>query len=220
MDYNKKIKGLIKEAFEFIQYKNQNMHCRIFLIVASAPLIAFAAVNIILYYILLFCYKAFSAPIDFLHNKLEEQGEKVKHATQVVIYFVGWPLVFLSYVGIALAAILFYFQWFITIASVYLATLGGVRWQPFINEAQYDDKKRKWITRPGSIGCFAYLVVFYGFFGLGLISIPLVYILSQDIALTVIVMMSVTVGPHFALLTIVNPILFRKKELLTEVVEE
>ena len=58
----------------------------------------------------------------------------------------------------ALTATLFYFQWFGLMLNVYLVTLGGVKWQPFLLEAKYDEEV-EWDLKPSDNHVKVYVLV-------------------------------------------------------------
>jgi hypothetical protein len=43
-------------------------------------------------------------------------------------------------VALSFNAIAFYFQWFGIQIVAYILTLGGIKWQPFITEATFDEE--------------------------------------------------------------------------------
>jgi hypothetical protein len=100
-------------------------------------------------------YKGVISPLDFLHKTLQAEAKDVKHATQAIIYWISWPFVFFMYVMNSFYAVLFYFSWFGLMLNTYLVTLGGVRWQPFITDAVYDDVELESTNTDAQVNSFA-----------------------------------------------------------------
>lgn len=138
MDYHAPIKGLIKEARESTRIKEMSLVARIIVTILLVPFIILAFLNIVYYYITLFFFKAFTSPIQYLHNIVKEEAKDVKHATQFAIYWLTFPYIFFMYVIQSFTAFSFFFIWFNCMLSTYIATLGGVRFQPFLLDVKYD----------------------------------------------------------------------------------
>ena len=139
MDYSLLVKGLFKEAKQLVQFKKLTTCKKVFAIIALVPLIVSTFCSYITYYVTLFLYKGIVSPLDFLHKIVRSEGQEVKHATQAVIYWISWPVIFSLYLLNSFFTILFYFNWFVLMLNTYLVTLCGVRWQPFVTDATYED---------------------------------------------------------------------------------
>ena len=135
MDYQKSIKSLLKEAREGLSYQQLDKPYRVFLKIALFPIYIVTVALIMIYYIQLFFYNAMMSPVNYLEAWQEKKKEGIQHATQAVLYFVSTPAIFFFRVLISLMSFNFFFQWFLLMCFTYLATLGGVEWQPYINVA-------------------------------------------------------------------------------------
>ena len=78
------------------------------------------------------------------------------------------PFIFLCNIVLALFSFYFYILWFLIMAVTYVITLGGIRWQPFVTEAEYDgefnygtapDKKKANIITLIPFLCVALVVI-------------------------------------------------------------
>ena len=206
MDYIGVIRGLFKEAKRDEKFQDMSSVARIIIKVGLFPLAVLAFLAKAYYYVNFFIYKGFFLPLEHLHAVVKKEGQEVKHGTQVIIYWIAFPLIFFMYIMQALFAVGFYFQWFVVMTLVYLKSLGGVRWQPFLNEVSYEEE-HVYINKHGkaSVGVFAtllvisYLGIIVGFivtnYGLFVFSIWLTLIT----------------------LFILNPLLFRKEEIAKNV---
>ena len=140
MDYLKLIKGLKKEFFEAgkAKYKSINIVARFLLTIIFIPArigFFFARIG---YWLTWFFFKCLATPVDYLQAWLKNQQEGLHPAPQAVLYFCCIPFIFTQQVLLAFAAFSFFFQWFGMMLSAYIMTLGAVRWQPVISEAQFD----------------------------------------------------------------------------------
>ena len=103
----------------------------------------------------------------------------------------------------------FYVLWFIIMAFVYISTLGGVRWQPYLHDANFDEKY-EYDLKPGKVG----RNIFAGLVFAGMLFIVLASLLGISGAGDIKIFadlgyISLYIVP--VLWFIVNPLLFRKK---------
>ena len=148
MDYAKLLRQLTTEMKTGVQYARIPKPFRIFAIIAMIPLIVAFVLTMVGYWIAIFFYKLISSPAEYLHQWLRNQKDEVHHATQAVMYFLCLPFIFGLQVGLAFNAISFFFQWFFLMIQGYLLTLGGIRWQPFITEAKFDEEEPEYELKP------------------------------------------------------------------------
>lgn len=139
MDYMKLLHDLKNEFFAANKerYENMNKVLAFILTIFFIPMrVGFFFARIV-YWFTWFFFRAISAPIDYLQRWMKGQKDEVKHATQAVLYLVCLPYIFFQQVILSLNAVSFYFQWFGLMLSAYIMTLGKVRWQPVISDAQF-----------------------------------------------------------------------------------
>ena len=140
MDYLKLLTGLKNEFFAANKekYGSLNIILRLLFTIIFIPLrigFFFARLG---YWFTWFFFKCFATPVDYLQAWLKKQQEGIHPASQAVLYFCCIPTIFAQHILLAFAAFSFFFQWFGLMLSAYIMTLGAVRWQPVISEAQFD----------------------------------------------------------------------------------
>ena len=217
MNYHSLIKSLVAEAKSGLQFKRMNPVLKVFVKIALIPLFVLAFLGVCGFYLTLFLYKAISSPLDHLHKVVKGEGKEVKHATQFAVYWISWPCLFILYLFQAAMAITFYFQWFFVMLTVYLATLGGVKWQPFLMDASYPNEE-SYVVQPGQGGIITFLVftlVFYSFISSGVMLCLDEYFAEFGSVVAVLGFLGVNV-----MLFIVNPACFKKRKVEAPVCEE
>ena len=207
MNFGVPIAGLIKEAKRGIRFKELSSGKKGLLIFGLVPLIISAFCSIASYYVLLFFYKGLASPLEYLHNVIKKEAKEVKHAAQFALYWLTFPFVFGLYVLQSFVAILFYFQWFTVMINVYLVTLGGVKFQPFIMETDYETEVN-WKLSPSKLGTIIYTYVLFGLYLLSYVGVAVV-VIENEVSLLSVSVLLITV-----MLTLVNPLLFKKKEIV------
>ena len=205
MNYHQLAKGLLKEAKKGIQFERMNTPVKVVLIIGLIPLIVLAFVSVASFYITLFFYKAGLVPVEYLHKLVKTEGKEVMHASQFAIYWISWPFVFLLYVMQSFTAVVFYIQWFFMMVFVYLATLGGVRWQPIMSDATFDSEEI-YSVKPGETGLLVYTSL------LGLIDL----LLAIGIVTDLFSLAGYSTLAVMVMLCIVNPFVFKKEVLVPQ----
>ena len=212
MNYQAAVQGLIAEAKRGVRFQGMGSAKKVLLIIGLIPLIVYTFFSVVSYYVLLFFYKGFTAPLEYLHRIVKDESKDVKHATQFAVYWIAFPFVFFLYVMQSFAAFMFYFQWFGLMVCMYLVTLGGVKFQPFLMDVKYDEETH-WVLTPGNTGTTVFtvfLIFFDALIALGILLADSFPGLAAIGALGVMVM-----------LFLVNPLTFKKHALVAApVVEE
>ena len=139
MSYTKLISNLYHEAISFKNYKKLSMPFKVFAAILLIPMFIAAALSMIFYTVMAFFYKAGATSVNYLEKWVKEKTSDVRHATEAVIYWITTPTIFFFHVILSIFSLFFFLAWFTTQVYTYLATLGGIRWQPFIMEASYDE---------------------------------------------------------------------------------
>ncbi len=175
MDYSKLIKNLTAEMKKGVQYARLPLLFKIFAIVALSPIIATFVISIFFYWVTLFFYKMISSPADSLHLWLKGQKDEVKHATQAVMYVVCLPFIFFLKVLLSFTSVYFFIQWFFIMIQGYILSLGGIKWQPFITEASFDEDTTEYTLKPGDLIAKVTISVLFGTFAATLLCALVVY---------------------------------------------
>lgn len=221
MNYSKLINSLTAEMKKGVQYARLPKLVKIFMIVAVAPLIVSFVVSKFIYWVTLFFFKMISSPAEQLHNWIRKQKDELQHATQAVLYFVCLPAVFGLQLLLSFSALAFFFQWFLLMVQGYVLTLGGIKWQPFITEASFDEEQTQYVCKPEVNVAAIYAYVTAGalllyiliYFISGIVKDSLMDEFSKGLFEFYKVLGSVNGAVskiYLILLFIVNPILFKK----------
>lgn len=142
MDYLKLLQGLKSEFFAAnkARYHSFNGFVRFVLTIIFIPLRVSFFFGRLGYWFTWFFFKCLCTPVDYLQAWLNKQQEGIHPAAQAVLYFCCIPTIFGQQVLLALNAVSFFFQWFGLMLSAYIMTWGGIRWQPVISEATYENE--------------------------------------------------------------------------------
>lgn len=136
IDYFNRTLNLIKESFTFKKYKAMNPVLAILVGVTMIPFVVSGLVWFALTLILSGIFKIIKSPIDYLKDLTTSQGEKVHPATQFIIYFISWPLIFIFYVAYAAVVALINLSYAITSLEAFIWTLGGFKFHLLINDTE------------------------------------------------------------------------------------
>ena len=118
---------LAKEIVSLKRYKK--MHLALAIVTGGVlfPFFVCFFVGIGLLFVLSILFSIIQAPLTYIHNVLREEGEKVKHATQFIIYFISWPVVFVLYCFYASLTLLIHILYILSTALGYVVSLGAIR---------------------------------------------------------------------------------------------
>ena len=147
MDYQKLISSLLAEAKKGIRYKQFNIVMRIIAIICMAPFYVFAFFGVVYYYVSLFLYNALLSPCTYLEAWEKDRTKDMHPAPKAVVLFCTTTFIFFLRILIAFFSFFFYFQWFSLQITLYICTLGGIKFQPWINTATFDEEIT-WTLRP------------------------------------------------------------------------
>lgn len=215
MNYQQLIRNLLDEAKQGIRYKQWGQPQKAFAIIAMIPFYASVIFCMVGYYVLLFLYNAFLAPVNYLEAWLEEKGSKVHPATQAVTYLVAMPVIFFLRVMVSFCSFWFFFQWFSLMTVLYIATYGGIRWQPFINTATFD-KEYTWTLRPSKEGSGVFAIILFSLFA-AMVFMYMIFAVAEEYDLLTIA--SVFQAAYYIDAAILVPCIFKKQEVSDVVVE-
>ena len=140
MDYQKLIGSLLAEAKKGVQYKRLNLLLKIFAIVCMIPFYVFAFFGVVGYYVALFFYNALLSPCSYLESWEKERTKDMHPAPKAVVLFCTTSFIFFLRILIAFFSFFFYFQWFNLQITFYISTFGGIKFQPWINTATFEEE--------------------------------------------------------------------------------
>ncbi len=135
IDIHEKMFALLKEAFKFKKYKAMHPCLAVFTGILMLPFVAMSFLATALLAILCFTFSVFASPIKFLHNMVSNEGKDVKHGTQIVVYLISWPTIFLFYVMVSALLLFIIPVYALTSILYYVWTLGGFKFHVLINKA-------------------------------------------------------------------------------------
>lgn len=136
IDYFKGVLNLVKEAFTFKKYKAMHPVLAVLTGLFMIPFVVNSLLNTALLLVLTALLKVVKAPIDYLKDLTSSQGEKVHPATQFIIYFFSWPLIFVLYAVNALFVLVINILYASTSFNYYVWTLGGFKFHLLVKEQE------------------------------------------------------------------------------------
>ena len=134
VDFFEQVKRLAVASFSFKKYKAMNRVEAVLICIILSPFMLVQLFLLLFLFSLSFFFSLLESPIKYLHSILREEGERVKHATQVVVYLVGWPIVFLSYAMVSFITIMIYVLYALASIFGYIWTLCAYKFHLYISE--------------------------------------------------------------------------------------
>lgn len=138
MNYSKVMQDFRAEITKFIQYRRMSSAQKWWTVLGMLPFFLIMGAQIAGYYVILFWYSCFASCSDYLEAWLNDTKKNVQHATEAVLYFVTIPTIFSLRVLLSFFSFIFYLYWFFMMIVTYIATLGGIKWNPFIQNVGND----------------------------------------------------------------------------------
>lgn len=145
INYLNKITALYKEAFLFKKYKAMNAGLAVLSGILMIPFVVASFMVTCVCFSLAFPFEVISSLVKSLHTILKDEGRDVKHATQVILYWLSWPIVFALYVAESAILALIVPTYALLSFLVYVWSFGGIRLQLFAsvkNELSVDVEGR------------------------------------------------------------------------------
>lgn len=219
MDYFKLMDNFLAEVRQLRQYKRLPIIPSILIAVCMLPVMIVCFGIFIFYEILAFIHKAMATPTEVLKNYVKQERNEIGHITQAVFYLITQPWIFMCEILLSFISLIFYFVWFFFMAAAYLATLGGVKWQPFITEAKFDNCQN-YTYRPSNIVATVYAALTAVSMFIWAVSYLSLYETPDQ---QMYDLYRTFVGIYVILVCIVNPLIFKKipinRPQMTETVE-
>ncbi|MFA7032870.1 MAG: hypothetical protein WC201_04855, partial [Bacilli bacterium] len=104
-NYYRTIQMRMKEFLLWENYRQMPLALAILSGIVMIPATIMAFVLFGFLSVIYFFFYLFSLPANFLLEFIKGEGREVKHATQAVIYFIGFPFIFFWYVYMAVAIV-------------------------------------------------------------------------------------------------------------------
>lgn len=134
ISYLNKIAELFKEAFTLKKYKAMNPVLAVFCGILMIPFVLFSFFVAVILFCLAFPFDTFSSLVKSLHMLLKEEGQDVKHATQFIVYWISWPIVFSLYIMEYILLLWMVPTYALLAFLVYIWSFGGVKLHLFARE--------------------------------------------------------------------------------------
>lgn len=139
MDYSARVKSLLKEVFSAKQYKLLSPAAKVFAFIGVFPFIAYATLLTIAYNVYVFLFNVLSSSVNYLENWQKKKKDDSSWFGEGILYLITFPFIFFNQVLLSFMSISFFFIWFFMQCTFYIATLGGIRWQPYITKIDNND---------------------------------------------------------------------------------
>ena len=136
IDLFQKTLDLMKETLKLKKYKAMHKCFAVFIFIFMLPLVALSFIVSANLFCLSFFLQIIQSPVESLKSLVNSEGKEVKHATQFIIYFISWPLIFMYYVIVALLRVYAYIEYAVLSCLNYAWTLGGFRFHLFVDKSE------------------------------------------------------------------------------------
>lgn len=138
MNYDVKMKNMILELLKFKQYKRMHLAFKILVAILEFPFILILLLSVGSFYLTYAIFRSISEPIDFINNLIKEEGKEVKHASQFIIYFFGFPVVLIGTIFTSGLTFFIFFEFLFSSIFGEVVSLHGFKFQPFISKTDDD----------------------------------------------------------------------------------
>ena len=125
---------VLKEATKLKKYKAMPLGLAIATGVLMLPVLLVSASFAVVLYVLGYLFSVICLPTKKLHELLHNEGQSVKHATQFVVYFLSWSIVFTAYAVLSFFLIVLTILYSIFSILTYVWSLGGFKFHVFAGE--------------------------------------------------------------------------------------
>ncbi|HNX16112.1 MAG TPA: hypothetical protein PKO28_01865 [Bacilli bacterium] len=127
-----------RNMMDFLMLKNYR-HMPVFLAILTfivmLPFIIPAFFIFGMLSVVYFFFYLIGLPAEFLLSFIKQESKDVQHATQAVIYFIGFPVIFFYYVYMSLSIFIIYIGYILFEVAVYYASLTAVPFKPDLVKA-------------------------------------------------------------------------------------
>ena len=138
MNYDVKMKNMILELLKFKQYKRMHLAFKILVAILEFPFILLLLLSVGSFYLTYAIFRSISEPIDYINNLIKEEGKEVKHASQFIIYFFGFPVVLIGTIFTSGLTFFIFFEFLFSSIFGEVVSLHGFKFQPFISQTDDD----------------------------------------------------------------------------------
>ena len=111
---------------------------KILVAILEFPFILLLLLSVGSFYLTYAIFRSISEPIDFINNLIKEEGKEVKHASQFIIYFFGFPVVLIGTIFTSGLTFFIFFEFLFSSIFGEVVSLHGFKFQPFISQTDDD----------------------------------------------------------------------------------
>lgn len=138
MNYDVKMNNMILELLKFKQYKRMHLAFKILVAILEFPFILLLLLSVGSFYLTYAIFRSISEPIDYINNLIKEEGKEVKHASQFIIYFFGFPVILIGTIFTSGLTFFIFFEFLFSSIFGEVVSLHGFKFQPFISKTDDD----------------------------------------------------------------------------------
>lgn len=169
MDLFNEFKSLVDESLLCKSFRELPIVKRILCIIVLSPFIALYTCMLLAYWLLATIYRCAQSVLDYVNAFVKAERDEVRHGAEVVIYAIAFPVIFaMKLVNTVIAIVLMVVHFFTTLVG-FVATLGGIKFSPFILEPA-NRSFSKGIVKHCKAAVIVFIVI-----GLVLISLSLLF---------------------------------------------
>lgn len=138
MNYGVKMRNMLREILSFKQYKRMNILFRVLVTIVELPFIVCFLAYLLVFYVYYVLFSMVDEVVEYLKRFVNDEGKEVKHATQFIVYFFGFPVILIGKIFTSIFTIFIFLSYLLASLFGEVITLYGFKFQPFISKANDD----------------------------------------------------------------------------------
>lgn len=138
MNYGVKMRNMLREILSFKQYKRMNILFRVLVAIVELPFIVCFLAYLLMFYVYYVLFSMVDEVVEYLKRFVNDEGKEVKHATQFIVYFFGFPVILIGKIFTSIFTIFIFLSYLLASLFGEVITLYGFKFQPFISKANDD----------------------------------------------------------------------------------
>lgn len=138
MNYGVKMRNMLREILSFKQYKRMNILFRVLVTIVELPFIVCFLAYLLMFYVYYVLFAMVDEVVEYLKRFVNDEGKEVKHATQFIVYFFGFPVILIGKIFTSIFTIFIFLSYLLASLFGEVITLYGFKFQPFISKANDD----------------------------------------------------------------------------------
>ena len=129
---------MLREILSFKQYKRMNILFRVLVTIVELPFIVCFLAYLLMFYVYYVLFAMVDEVVEYLKRFVNDEGKEVKHATQFIVYFFGFPVILIGKIFTSIFTIFIFLSYLLASLFGEVITLYGFKFQPFISKANDD----------------------------------------------------------------------------------